>query len=173
MMQAIEEDAASLLDTLTGKQRDVLDLLIEHKTSKEIARILNISPHTVDQRINFAKKKLAARTRGELASTYRHIKEVYGKTVYEESHIAEPDFCSEGQGRDDASAYLFLNSPSGMKSDDREKEEIDYRVVPEVFEGDTGKRNRIFSTVGIAILIIILGISGLAIFSVISEIFVS
>ena len=33
---------------LTAKQREVLDLLIEHKTSKEIARELGISPHTVD-----------------------------------------------------------------------------------------------------------------------------
>lgn len=45
---APESAGADLLDQLTAKQREVLDLLIEHKTSKEISRQLGISPHTVD-----------------------------------------------------------------------------------------------------------------------------
>lgn len=40
---------------LTAKQREVLDLLIQHMTSKEISRQLGISPHTVDQRIMLAR----------------------------------------------------------------------------------------------------------------------
>lgn len=48
-------DSRTGLQGLTRKQRQVLDLLIEHKTSKEIARRLSISPHTVDQRTQFAK----------------------------------------------------------------------------------------------------------------------
>src|SRR6478752_3465006 len=55
-----------MLAGLTAKQREVLDLLIEHKTSKEIARELGISPHTVDQRIQFAKEKLGASSRSEV-----------------------------------------------------------------------------------------------------------
>lgn len=34
------------LDALTEKQREVLELLMEHKTSKEISRLIGISPHT-------------------------------------------------------------------------------------------------------------------------------
>ena len=61
------------LSGLTEKQRQVLDLLIDHKTSKEIARELRISPHTVDQRIQFAKDKLGARSRSDVAVIYRRL----------------------------------------------------------------------------------------------------
>ena len=36
-----------LLDRLSGKERDVLDQLIQHKPTKEIARVLNIGPNPV------------------------------------------------------------------------------------------------------------------------------
>lgn len=56
---------------LTAKQHEAVNLLIQHMTSKEISRILGISPHTVDQRIEAAKKKFGAETRGQLAQAYR------------------------------------------------------------------------------------------------------
>ena len=56
---------------LTEKQRACLDLLIEHKTSKEIARLLDISKHTVDQRLNLARDTLGAQDRNESAFIYR------------------------------------------------------------------------------------------------------
>jgi len=58
---------------LTAKQCEVLDLLIEHKTSKEISRMLGISRHTVDQRILLARGKLRATTRSEVAQAYRRL----------------------------------------------------------------------------------------------------
>lgn len=61
------------LDSLTRKQRDVLDLLIQHKTSKQISRDLDISPFTVDQRLNAARDKLGLATRIELAQRYRAL----------------------------------------------------------------------------------------------------
>ena len=54
-----QSESEIVLAGLTAKQREVLDLLIEHKTSMEIARRLGISPHTVDQRIQFAKRSWA------------------------------------------------------------------------------------------------------------------
>lgn len=77
------------LADLTAKQREVLDLLIQHKTSKEISRILGISPHTVDQRIMLARAKLQVSTRGEVAQAYRILIDTYERSVYEESHVAE------------------------------------------------------------------------------------
>jgi hypothetical protein len=62
----------------------VLDLLIEHKTSKEIARELGISPHTVDQRIQFAKEKLGANSRSEVAQLYRQLVEICGQLTYQD-----------------------------------------------------------------------------------------
>src|SRR6187399_2210258 len=81
-------DANFVLAGLTAKQRQVLDLLIEHKTSKEIARQLGISPHTVDQRIQFAKEKLGAGSRNEAAAAYRQLVVLSGRVTYEDSRIA-------------------------------------------------------------------------------------
>lgn len=78
------------LAELTLKQREVLDLLIQHKTSKEISRLLGISHHTVDQRIMLARAKLGVATRGEVAQAYRKLVEAYEQPVYEFSHVGFP-----------------------------------------------------------------------------------
>ena len=44
---AAEEESAKLA-ALTLREREVLQLLAESKTTKEIAELLNISPYTVD-----------------------------------------------------------------------------------------------------------------------------
>ncbi|MBL0770096.1 helix-turn-helix transcriptional regulator [Sphingopyxis sp. DHUNG17] len=68
---------------LTEKQRACLDLLIEHKTSKEIARLLDISKHTVDQRLNLARDTLGVRDRNETAFIYRQLKDRYDRVTYD------------------------------------------------------------------------------------------
>lgn len=73
---------------LTVKQKAVLDLLLEHKSSKEIARTLGISPFTVDQRIASARKKFDAATRAELARAYAKRRSIYEDPVYEASYVA-------------------------------------------------------------------------------------
>ena len=75
-MSMLDEEPGPRLSALTDKQRQVLDLLIEYTTSKEIAKRLAISPHTVDQRIEFAKRKLGARSRQDLAVQYRQMVEI-------------------------------------------------------------------------------------------------
>lgn len=57
-------------DTLTEKQAEVLDLVCRHHQTKEIARILGISPRSVDQRIDAARRKLGAATRIEAAKIF-------------------------------------------------------------------------------------------------------
>lgn len=49
-------ETEALLDELTDKQKEVLDLLVLRKTSRQIARELGNSPHTVDQRITAARR---------------------------------------------------------------------------------------------------------------------
>lgn len=68
---------------LTDKQRACLDLLIEHKTSKEIARLLDISKHTVDQRLTTARDVLGAADRNETAVIYRRLKQTYDRMTYD------------------------------------------------------------------------------------------
>lgn len=76
------DTTAEALNSLTAKQREVLDLILQHKTSKEIARALGISPDTVDQRIFFARKKLGASSRNEAALIYANLIDAYDRSVY-------------------------------------------------------------------------------------------
>ncbi len=75
---------------LTEKQRACLDLLIEHKTSKEIARLLDISKHSVDQRLTTARDALGVSDRNELAFVYRHLRETYDPMTYDTVGIPPP-----------------------------------------------------------------------------------
>jgi len=88
-MTAVEPrpEGPNPLDSLTEKQREVLDLLLEHKTSKEISRKLGISPHTVDQRMTQARVKLGLANRGEVANAYRRLKEMYEGATYQFSYM--------------------------------------------------------------------------------------
>jgi DNA-binding CsgD family transcriptional regulator len=52
---------------LSEGQRECLRLVLAHKTSKEIAQTIGISPHTVDQRIRYAIRTLGVQTRSEAA----------------------------------------------------------------------------------------------------------
>lgn len=57
---------ANLL-ALTDGQRDCLRLVYNHMKSKDIARILGVSPHTVDQRLRIAMRTLGVTSRIEAA----------------------------------------------------------------------------------------------------------
>jgi DNA-binding CsgD family transcriptional regulator len=55
---------------LTDGQRAVLSRVARHRSSKEIARELGISPHTVDQRLKRVQSILNVRSRFEAARLY-------------------------------------------------------------------------------------------------------
>lgn len=58
---------ADLVAQLSDGQRDCLRLVYNHLTSKDIARILNVSPHTVDMRLRTSMKLLGVTNRIEAA----------------------------------------------------------------------------------------------------------
>jgi DNA-binding CsgD family transcriptional regulator len=62
---------AHSLKRLTSKQRDVLALIADNRTSKEIAGTLGISESAVNQRIEMVRARLGGLPRGELARLYR------------------------------------------------------------------------------------------------------
>jgi DNA-binding CsgD family transcriptional regulator len=72
---------AALLDCLTPKEREVLDKVAEHHTTKEIARDLALAPNTVDMRLRSARTKLGARDRNDLSRIYLGLLETCGKTT--------------------------------------------------------------------------------------------
>lgn len=62
---------AQTLPRLTRKQHDVLALVADNRTSKEIAARLGISESAVNQRIEMVRSRLGGLPRGELARLYR------------------------------------------------------------------------------------------------------
>ena len=77
------------LERLSEGQKACLRLVNTHHSSKEIARILKISRHTVDQRLALACKILEARSRRDAARLFAE----YDSFVYEPIDIgSEPSF---------------------------------------------------------------------------------
>ena len=58
------------LARLSRRERDVLDLLLQCKTSNEIAASLEIPPHEVEPGLEKVRSKLRARSRAELVLIY-------------------------------------------------------------------------------------------------------
>lgn len=60
-----------VLPQLTAKQREVMALVADNRTSKEIACRLGISESAVNQRIEHIRARLGGLPRGEMARLYR------------------------------------------------------------------------------------------------------
>jgi DNA-binding CsgD family transcriptional regulator len=78
-MTMLDHDPAEALSALTAKQTEVLDLLLQHKTTKQIARDLHIAPNTVDARIAAVREKWGTPNRNATARVYAHLLEACEK----------------------------------------------------------------------------------------------
>ena len=165
-----EPAARRRLDQLTTKQRQVLDLLIEHKTSKEIARDLGISPHTVDQRITLARIKLGLSSRSGIAQEYRRLRNLCERGAYQESHVGIGDGTFESSLWDDPESLLIDTDdmrfrgpvPAPLAPDAVPESEV--RVVPELFDGPLGTMIRLGAIGGVAILVELVALLGIGLF---------
>lgn len=83
--------SSARIDRLTEAQRACLRRVLQHQTSKDIARELGVSPHTVDQRLRVAARTLGVSSRVEAARVLaRHEddgSEVYQSLAYQSSAI--------------------------------------------------------------------------------------
>jgi DNA-binding CsgD family transcriptional regulator len=79
-MTVMDRDPADVLCDLTAKQAEVLDLLLQHKTTKQIARELGIAPNTVDARIAAVRDKWGTTDRKATARVYAHLLETCEKS---------------------------------------------------------------------------------------------
>jgi len=168
------ENRADALADLTAKQKEVLDLLVKHKTSKEIARILDISPFTVDQRITAARQKFGAESRNELAEAYMEARGafrdsgIYQPSVYQFSQVetsTKPVDKTDGSG---AEADDPAKPQGSTDHNVRHLPVVDYRVVPESFEGRYGAAWRIAAIVAITLALLIAILVGFAIYGELS-----
>jgi DNA-binding NarL/FixJ family response regulator len=62
----LNQPASAHPDKLTGREREVLQLLAEGRTMKEVANVLNVTPRTVAFHKYAIMKRLAAKTGAEL-----------------------------------------------------------------------------------------------------------
>lgn len=83
------DDAA--FRALSERQRDVLRLVAEHLHSKEIARRLGISTHTVDTHVFSARERLGAASRRDAALLF---------AAWEAANILPNDQRPQSSGRD-------------------------------------------------------------------------
>ena len=75
---------------LTRGQLDCLLLVDQHLSSKEIAAELNISPHTVDQRIRIALQTLGVERRTHAARIVARHHEPYQRLIHQSPYIEGP-----------------------------------------------------------------------------------
>ncbi|WP_194745543.1 helix-turn-helix domain-containing protein [Thermaurantiacus tibetensis] len=72
------EGLVARVDRLTETQRQCLRLTYKHKTSKEIAPLLGLSPHSVDAHIRLAMRVLGVDSRREAALLLNEIEASQG-----------------------------------------------------------------------------------------------
>lgn len=63
----VQGDPDNYLGLLSAAQIETLRYVYEHKNSKQIARVMGVSPHTVDERVRQTLKKLNVSNRIEAA----------------------------------------------------------------------------------------------------------
>lgn len=63
----VQGDPDNYISLLSAAQVETLRHVFEHKNSKQIARIMQVSPHTVDERVRRALKKLNVSNRVDAA----------------------------------------------------------------------------------------------------------
>lgn len=66
-------DSCGAFSALTDKQHEVLALVADHRTSKEIASELGVSESAVNQRIEAVRARLGGPPRAQMARDYRQF----------------------------------------------------------------------------------------------------
>lgn len=157
---------------LTAKQRAALDLLAEHRTSKEIAHALGVTETSVNRRIEVVKLRLGGITRQELARRYGLWLAAHGgvtsdtDTEIEENsrspcvesigdilQLAEDQGSAERSARDSEASKTAFEDPVAMSIEAPWKEWSEPRIVPRVLDGDNATLTR-----GAVIAILLLAI---------------
>jgi DNA-binding CsgD family transcriptional regulator len=119
--KAVSSEAAARIAQLTEGQRDCLRAVYAHMTSKDIARALGISPHTVDMRLRTAMKTLGVASRIEAARLLADSEdgtEAYQPLIYQASEVvADGDVGT-------------LGAPASTTSDEYATQHSDPRFSP-------------------------------------------
>jgi len=94
----VDEEQAARVRKLTSGQLDCLRLVADHLSSKEIAAELNISPHTVDQRIRGALQILGVERRAQAARMVAQHGGPYQRLIHQSPHIGPAALAGQHDG---------------------------------------------------------------------------
>lgn len=95
-------------ERLTEKQRECLDLVLQRRTSKQIARMLHISKAAVDQRLTTARQYLGAADRDEAAVLYGRMLAAYDRVAYDTLQLPPLAPVADTPRRDTVSEAAFV-----------------------------------------------------------------
>lgn len=142
---------------LTDKQREVLELLTQNRTTKEIAAHLGISDSAVNQRIDPLRQRLGGITRAELARRYRafspakHGAPTCEFLTAEKFQVETTSASRQGRDRDDRPGHYRFADSLGFVLGPPEGDRPEMRIVPRLLDGKNAGLNR-----GIAMLLMLL-----------------
>ncbi|MCJ2188935.1 LuxR C-terminal-related transcriptional regulator [Novosphingobium beihaiensis] len=161
------EDIPTLdqLESLTPKQVEVLDLLIMHRTTKEIARELSIAPNTVDQRINAVRDKWGTANRKDTARRYSQLLEQCGKTTCGFSRVDPQEQGAEDSERDlPVDPVFVLSDASALRRHQDWYEDMESAPAGlEALDARFGRAGRIGAVLVLALVMALTLVSSLAI----------
>ena len=149
---AIEERLAKL----TRGQLDCLLLVDQHLSSKEISAELNISPHTVDQRVRVALQTLGVERRTHAARLVARHHEPYQRLIHQSPHIEVhvPDPHSTGAISNQIRHADRAGEAGGPDLNTEQRPESSWSSLPLPFATRSHPRNEM--SVGLRLLWIVL-----------------
>ena len=168
-MQQMNNDA-SVWARLSDKQRACLDLLLERRTSKQMARLLGISKPTVDQRIAAARVILGAADRDEAARVYGRLKALYDRDIYDPVQVPDPPKLVPSHFPDGDPANVVMLSDSRSRS--FEAEPGLRGLLPasrDIWRHDNSLRARIMIMAAMLAVLLIILLAGLGIAQALTE----
>jgi DNA-binding CsgD family transcriptional regulator len=155
---------------LTDRQRECLHLVVERKSSKEIARILGISKSAVDQRIKSACLALGVSTRDQAAVWLVQHQQTYDQITCDSagvSHRPDPDKVIEHFGGE-AGAYQMEQSAVAYAVPFQRYTPFSLGDLQEKLR-DLGTVARIAIIIGLTFVILVITLLGLAVSQSLSE----
>jgi DNA-binding CsgD family transcriptional regulator len=158
-------DGTDRVAKLTQGQLDCLLLVDQHLSSKEIAARLNISPHTVDQRIRYALQTLGVERRTQaarlVAQAQGQRQDPYQRLIHQSPHVEAT--AAEGQSAGAVRQQIRHADRAGKAGDpgfNTEQKFASWSSLPLPFATRSHPRNEM--SVGLRLLWIVLIATGAA-----------
>lgn len=163
--------AGGRLESLSAKEREVLDHILEHKPLKVIAHDLGITLSAVDQRLKAARIKLNAADRNEAARTYAALLATCRKstcgfeavgTATEHLVVPTPEPAPRSSFQFQDSATFIVPAPWDGGSSQG--------AVPEVLDAKFGRLWRVAAIPIFAAIVVLIGLALVAMSQSLNEI---